>query len=480
MLLFAALTVLSFSAFKPNISPSLSTGDLVLVEFGICLFALNCTIATLSLRHAIVIDGISLRVIFWFYAFVFMSVAPMIQAFPGIWRHEFDLTNLFSLSSAMLAAYIFFILGYSVVAKRYRAKITRRLLASDNPSSLRGDFSINGNRLFLVAIVAFIFSIIVTVIYGTHFTSSIIRAMFGNSYTPMESMSEFFVRPFLFFCFSFCLYAVIGGYKHSLLKPSLLLLSVSVFLIIGPLSGARAIIFFLYFGLAIMILRKAMIKHPILFGSLLFFGIFASELQNILRASLFGDSKKVLSGINYFYQGHFDGFEMLGHAVGYVEMDGIVFGSQLLGAILFWVPRAIWPEKPIGSGDFIANEYISTIFSVDFLNFSMPLIGEAYINFGFFGVCLIFYLVGAYCGKEDTRFHLINKYEAFTKVNYYSNSAPLRMWRYTTFLGIFLFILRGDLQSGISFLFGLYLALIFAWLILHSRPVSKTCYNEKF
>lgn len=471
-MLFVALTVLSYSAFKPNISSPLGTGDLFLVELGIYLFAFNGTLAMLLLWRAMVKDGISLRVVFWFYAFVFMLVAPIVQAFPGIWRHDFELTNLFRVSSVMLAANIFFILGYSGMAQRYRAKITRVLQTSESSSSLRGRVFIKSDQLFLVSILAFIFSVIVTVIYGTHFTSSIIRAMFGNSYTPMESMSEFFVRPFLFFCFSFCLYAVTRGYKHSLLRPSLLLLSISVFLIIGPLSGARAIIFFLYFGLAIMIFRKALVKHPIFFGSLLFFGIFASELQNILRASLFGDSEIVISGVNYFYQGHFDGFEMLGHAVGYVGMDGIVFGSQLLGAILFWVPRTIWTEKPIGTGDFIANEYISTFFSVDFLNFSMPLMGEAYINFGFFGVCFIFYFVGVFCGKEDTRFHLINKYEAFTKVNYYSNSESLVMWRYAITLGIFLFILRGDLLSGLSFLFGMYAALIFAWSILHRYTVN--------
>ena len=402
-----------------------------------------------------------------------MGLAPIIQAFAGIWRHEFDIRNLFSLTFAMFLANVFFIIGYNLKAQKWKKIIKNNLLDPViNSRPTKNIFFIDNNRVFLFAIIAFIFSISATLIYGPHFTSSIVRSFFGYQFTPIESMAEYFLRPFLFFGFSFCLYSLLGGIKGSLIKISLLLLSISVFLIIGPFSGARSIIFFLYFGLGIIIFRKSMINHPIFFGGLLFLGIFASELQNVLRAVLDGGDV-IFTGINYFYQGHFDGFEMFGHAIGYVEKNGIVYGSQMLGAILFWIPRTVWPQKPIGSGDFMAYEYLSNSFAVDFANFSMPLMAEAYLNFGFLGVCVIFYMVGAFCGKEDTRFHMINRIEALKDINYFPDSAPLASWRYVISLGIFLFILRGDLQSGISFLTGIFLALMSAWLFLHYYPNRK-------
>lgn len=402
-----------------------------------------------------------------------MGVAPIIQASAGIWIFDFDTKNFFVMSLLTLFSYIFFIFGYTVLSKKLKKKFKSGFLALENSPAYKRKFFIDGNRIFLFSILAICSSVILISIYGFHFSSSIISTIFNNSYSSTYQLVEYFVRPLLFFGFSFCIYAVIGGYNRPLMKLSLLLLSLSVFLIIGPLSGARSIIFFLYFGLFIIIFRKALISHPIIFGGLLFFGVFGSELQSVLRGAIAGDGI-VFAGIEYFYQGHFDGFEMLGHSVGYVKENDITFGLQLLGAVLFWVPRAIWPDKPIGSGDFVAYEYISSSFSLlGNSNFSMPMIGEAYINFGIVGVCLIFLLVGALCGREDMRFHLINRYEAFTKGSYFSYAASMGMWRYVMFLGMFLFLLRGDLMSGFSFVFGLYTALIFGWLILHGQKSKK-------
>jgi len=156
---------------------------------------------------------------------------------------------------------------------------------------------------------------------------------------------------------------------------------------------------------------------------------------------------------------------MFGHTISYVSGQGVEFGAQLLGALFFWFPRSVWVEKPIGSGDFIAYEHIATFATVDFANFSMPLVAEAYLNFGLLGVCLSFFLLGWFCGKEDATFHTTNKLEVNDKIS--NMSEPLWMWRYGCALGIFLFICRGDLQSGMSFMTGIFLALTCAWLMFH-------------
>ena len=49
---------------------------------------------------------------------------------------------------------------------------------------------------------------------------------------------------------------------------------------------------------------------------------------------------------------------MLSHAVGYVD-QWYYLGFPVSWSSSFWVPRAVWSSKPIGSGDFVATEYVS-------------------------------------------------------------------------------------------------------------------------
>ena len=58
--------------------------------------------------------------------------------------------------------------------------------------------------------------------------------------------------------------------------------------------------------------------------------------------------------------------------------------------LLFWVPRSIWPGKPLQSGELVA-EY--SVYS--YTNLSSPLWAEAYIHAGLLGVLLVFFAYGA-------------------------------------------------------------------------------------
>ena len=244
IILFVAISVISYNAFKLNINPTLTTSEISLAYLGISLFSISWTISSILLWQSIVRDGISLSVGFWFYAFVFIGVAPICQASTGIWLFGFDIKNFFTLSSAIFLSYMSFIFGYSVLAQKYRRKLKSGLNELANSPAYKQKFFIDANRIFIFAFIAFFLSVTLIMIYGFHFNSSIISTMFNNSYSSTYQLVEYFVRPLLFFGFSFCLYAYMGGYKRVLLKISLLLLSISVFLIIGPLSGARSIFSF--------------------------------------------------------------------------------------------------------------------------------------------------------------------------------------------------------------------------------------------
>lgn len=93
--------------------------------------------------------------------------------------------------------------------------------------------------------------------------------------------------------------------------------------------------------------------------------------------------------INWKFAGDYDAYTMLTLAIDYVSTRGTTWMRQLVGVIFFWMPRAIWKNKPVGSGYFIAEQL-----GWSFKNLSCPLPGEAYINLGFIGVLLFAILIG--------------------------------------------------------------------------------------
>jgi hypothetical protein len=135
--------------------------------------------------------------------------------------------------------------------------------------------------------------------------------------------------------------------------------------------------------------------------------------------------------------GDYDAFQQIANTVMFVSADGITFGHQLLGALFFWVPRAIWLGKPVGSGQLVAEHL-----GYDFTNLSSPLWAEAYINAGPIGVVAILLLFGlvtsllqqGYVASMETR-----------GLFFIGGLVPI-------LAGFQFYFLRGDLQNGIAYM----------------------------
>ena len=420
------------------------------------LMIINFAFVSYCYIYAVIQDGISLRVIFYFYSLLFMCIAPVIILTFDIWRYSFDYINLEFILYILLIYNFSFAFGYFFSFGNNFKK---------NPFITTAMY-INSKKLLLYSLIIFLLSLLAVSIYGLNFTSSLIRAMLGNSYSPFENILEFTIRPTIFFVAALNLYYYRIYYKNRILLFSLILNLVSVFLIVGPLSGARSVIFFMYFGAFLIIFNKSLFKRKMLLGISLFGGVLGSEIHNMIRDSAIGGGEGGgLVGINYFFQGHFDGFEMINHSINHINLNGIEWGWQILGALLFWVPRSVWGNKPIGTGDHIAINYLNQDGSSEFINFSMPLVSEFIINFHIPGIFIGCILLGYFCGCMDKSF---KRYFLESKFNSHSSSSRL-LWIYSSMLGILLFLLRGDLMSGISFLCGIFISINFAWRILHTK-----------
>jgi hypothetical protein len=138
---------------------------------------------------------------------------------------------------------------------------------------------------------------------------------------------------------------------------------------------------------------------------------------------------------DFLYHGHFDSFQSFARAL---DVDIITWGYQLLGNILFFVPRSLWPGKPIGSGAFLANET-----QLEYSNISMNYLAEGYINFGIFGSFIFIAFAGWFLSRLDCR----------ARFGWIGLSGTERVF-YLLAIGLVFFVMRGDLLSSISYIFG--------------------------
>jgi hypothetical protein len=137
------------------------------------------------------------------------------------------------------------------------------------------------------------------------------------------------------------------------------------------------------------------------------------------------------------HKGDYDAFQMLANATEVVRLNGDTHGRQLLGALLFWVPRSIWSDKPLSSGQMVGESL-----GYKFTNLSCPLWGESYLNFGYTGVIVIFMGYG-YLTQILQRRYIYNKLEG-------TATYPMLI---VPFLAAYqVFLLRGDLMNGIAYL----------------------------
>lgn len=140
---------------------------------------------------------------------------------------------------------------------------------------------------------------------------------------------------------------------------------------------------------------------------------------------------------------NFDSYQSLAWVF---QNNEVTNGRQLMCVLFFWIPRSFWPDKPYMSGRMIAEKY-----NLWFEQISMNYFGEGYLNFGIMGV-LLFTVVLAYISARFDKLYWV------TNIGKIHNSFAVF---YLLFMGMFFFIMRGDLMNAFSYtlslLFGAYL-----------------------
>lgn len=138
------------------------------------------------------------------------------------------------------------------------------------------------------------------------------------------------------------------------------------------------------------------------------------------------------------HKGDYDVFQQTANSVVYVDLYGIDWGHNLLSAVFFFVPRAIWPSKSPGTS-FEINGRLGVYHE---LNLSVPLWMEAYIGFGWVGVALGLGLYGFASARGEAAYLRLLAEGGAPRVA----AVLLPFWGAYQF-----FILRGDLQNVLAF-----------------------------
>ena len=210
------------------------------------------------------------------------------------------------------------------------------------------------------------------------------------------------------------------------------ILVVSVF----PTGVARHLVAFVYVPLTLVLfprVRSSSVFISLLLGAVLLIFPFLEQFRRLSEMK----SINLLPDSAFFLAPHFDAFENFASAY---ENGFVSYGTQLLGCLLFFVPRSMWQEKPRGSGYALAHQLNYT-----FDNISMPWLGEGYVNFGIIGVFSFSVLIAFFMARLDSYYRSYNKISR--RIDY-----DTTLYFYT--IGAMFFLLRGDLTSSTAYILG--------------------------
>lgn len=159
------------------------------------------------------------------------------------------------------------------------------------------------------------------------------------------------------------------------------------------------------------------------------------------------ENLKVVDGMSFLLEGHFDAYQ---NFMSVIKFDFITYGEQLLGAVLFFIPRSVWEDKPVGSGYALAEKH-----GFMFNNISMPYLAEGYVNFGLVGVFLFSIILGFFMKKIDTG--LLQSHNS------------LHYGLGVFFCSALFFMQRGDLMTSISIISACMVAYMIARMLVKRK-----------
>lgn len=390
--LFVLLVVLvpAFIALQPSSEPrdQVFWVQAVLIAYAGAAFALAVGAREIQL----------LRTVFWLFTYTAMGIAPFAQAVLGMTpiAQIGDRTDLLTATVLTLIGCVAFDVGNRVRARRASA-----------PARVRQVHPTGTAALVLLALLGSAF-LVASLGLVTFFTSrqginaGFVEAGFsGESEAGRAMVRAVGTVPVLMAWL--VLTRLLMTRRHLRRLPSVWLawatcLAVQA-VVNNPISNPR--FWFLTVAVsAVLVLTRERLQ--------LFRLTMVSALAAALLLFPLADYFRYENGPSGRYQGagwlelvatkDYDQMTMFANTVSYVEdASGHTLGRQLLGAVFFWFPRSMWPDKPIDSGVEVGI-YMNNVNT----NLSEAIWAELWLDFGVVGMALGLLLLGVACARADS------------------------------------------------------------------------------
>lgn len=399
----------------------------------VATFVGNGLLGSIALFREILKKPFSLCMIHWLFYVTFFAIAPLAQYLHGYSCWGYPLTDGDCLSANLL------LLIWALLFLAFSSGSARRKL--DGSSVGYDDLfyripNVSKTAVAVVMSLSLIATGILIVLVGFNDLFARDTFSFGVEQKSTGLLLDKVLRSTPVFAFLF----VFVRYRQSKdMRVALAICAGLLLLADFPTGMARYNMAFVYGGLIIVCSRrvysvKGLFCFIFLLGFLVIFPAINVFRVNEFDPGLFFSELYVALGNvgSGFMSADYDAYSLFARALDYVELFGAGGGTQLLGALLFFVPRSFWAGKPYGSGQTIA-EAQGQIYT----NLSCPLPAEGVINFGFLGLILFAVMFALICSRLDRR----------------GCAGKLGLF-YPFSCLLFFFMMRGDLMSSFAYAAG--------------------------
>ena len=277
----------------------------------------------------------------------------------------------------------------------------------------------------------------------------------SDSQVQMQIVNALITTPtFVAFFASLALYLyerrMVASGVNKLRLLLVVILGFATLIINNPISTARFLVgtIILSLGFYLIPWRKAYSFSITAFAITLLFIVvfpFADLFRNSLEVEVAGYFQETTFESQIVKKGDYDGFEQIVNSVEFVNRNGLGLGRHLMGTALFWFPRSVWPDKPVPSGQLIAD-----FRGTENLNLSLPLWGEFYLDGHLAAVIIGFLLYGSLVGAIETQYAKAH----IDKPTFATLFVPV----YSAYQ---FFLLRGSLLSATAYLTPIILCMLF-------------------
>ena len=425
-------------------------------------------VSIVFLAQGVLRCGISLSIIHWYFVLIFFFLVPFLQYLGNRFRFPVD-------SDSVLMGNMYILLWCLVYAFSYNYSIKKANKPSRALSLFSGE-SLRPHRLkqklYVLTLISVSVALYLISVGGIE--SFLTRGSYGlfvervGGWGPRGLIVTFYLRPLLFFAFILFV-GVAFLFKRIKKTPAMYLclfaLIVTNIIVNNPFSYARFMLFTMAFGLFILFSFRR-VKSSLVYIAALFLGLISFHTLNIFRQAYLDASRSDTLKFtwDFLFRGSLDAYENFVHTISHVSRTGIMYGRQLAGGLLFFVPRALWTDKPVGSGTYIA-ETLERRFDVTNFNIANPLISEMHLNFHIFGIIAGALFYGVVTGWLDKHYWISMEKDTSGQTAHHRSMNFYRLL-YPFLPGLYLFHLRGDFMSSFAYAVGFVLAFVTAVVFL--------------